>query len=104
MLRRPKIYAYTDDPGVGKNGIRTALQLLATETLRMRYFFHISSDGTRFDDETGTVLPDVETARHHASVIAAELAQDGDAYHGFEVYAVDEGGNEIARLPVVVPS
>ena len=56
------------------------------------------------EDETGTVLPDAEAARLLASAIAAELAQDGNEYHGFEVCAVDEDGNEIARLPVVVPS
>lgn len=89
------------EPG---NDIKIALQVLATETLRMRYFFHISSDGMTFEDETGTVLPGAETARLHASVIAAELAQDGDEYHGFDVCAVDEDGNEIARMPVVVPS
>jgi hypothetical protein len=70
----------------------------------MRYFYHVSGDGKTFEDETGIVLPDAKAARLHASVIAAELAQDGDEYHGFDVYAVDEDGNEIARMPVVVPS
>jgi hypothetical protein len=70
----------------------------------MRYFFHVSGDGKMFEDETGIVLPDAEAARLHASVIAAELAQDGDKYQGFDVYAVDEDGNEIARMPVVLPS
>ncbi|WP_456739088.1 DUF6894 family protein [Bradyrhizobium sp. USDA 4471] len=70
----------------------------------MRYFFHISSDGMAFEDETGTVLPDAEAAILYASVIAAELAQDGHEYHGFDVCAVDNDGNEIARIPVVVPT
>jgi hypothetical protein len=69
----------------------------------MRYFFHVSGDGKTFEDEMGTVLPDPMAARLHASVIAAELAEDGDEYHGFDVCAVDEVGNEIARMPVVVP-
>ena len=69
----------------------------------MLYFFHVSGDGKTFEDETGTVLPDAGTARLHASVIAAELAQDGEEYRGFQVYAVDEDGNEIARMPVLVP-
>ena len=69
----------------------------------MRYFFHISGDGMAFEDGTGTVLPDAEAARLHASVIAAELAQDGHEYHGFDVRAVDNDGNEIAQVPVVVP-
>jgi hypothetical protein len=75
-----------------------------TGTLRLRYFFHISGDGKTFEDDTGAILPDAETARLHASVIAAELAQGGDEYYGFDVCAVDEDGNEIARMPVVVPS
>lgn len=75
-----------------------------TETLQLRYFFHISGDEKMFEDETGAILPDAGTARLHASVIAAELAQGGDEYHGFDVCAVDEDGNEIARMPVVVPS
>ena len=70
----------------------------------MLYFFHVVGDGKTIEDEMGTVLPDVLAARLHASVIAAELAEDGDEYHGFHVYAVDEDGNEIARMPVVVPS
>ncbi|APG09752.1 hypothetical protein BKD09_15545 [Bradyrhizobium japonicum] len=70
----------------------------------MRYFFHVSSHGMAFEDETGTVLPDAEAAILYASVIAAELAQDGNEYHGFDVRAVDNDGNEIARMPVVVPS
>ena len=69
----------------------------------MRYFFHVSGGGKTFEDETGTVLPDAGTARHYASVIAAELAKDGNEYHGFDVRAVDKDGNEIARIPVVMP-
>ena len=38
------------------------------------------------------------------SMIACKLAEDGDEYHGFDVCAVDEDGNEIARMPIVVPS
>lgn len=70
----------------------------------MRYFFHVLGNGIAVEDETGTVLSGPEAARLHASVIAAELAQDGNQYCGCEVYGIDEGGNEIARLPVVVPS
>jgi hypothetical protein len=70
----------------------------------MRYFFHVSGNGIRIGDETGTVLSSPEAARLHASVIAAELAQDGNEYRGCEVHVVDGGGNDIARLPVIVPS
>ena len=70
----------------------------------MRYFFHVSGDGKTFEDQTGTDLPDALVARLHASVIAAELAEGSDEYHGFHVLAVDEDGNEITRMPVVVPS
>lgn len=70
----------------------------------MLYFFHVSDDGITIEDKMGTALPDASAARLHASVIAAELAEDGNVYHGFHVYAVDEDGNEITRMPVVVPS
>jgi hypothetical protein len=56
-----------------KNGIKIRLPILVTETLGMRYFFHVSAEGS-------------------------------DEYHRFHVLAVDEDGNEITRMPVVVPS
>jgi hypothetical protein len=77
---------------------------LVTANLWMRYFFHVLGNGITIEDGTGTVLSGPEAARLHASVIAGELAQDGNEYRDCEVYAVDDGGNEIARLPVVVPS
>jgi hypothetical protein len=70
----------------------------------MRYYFHISCNAATVKDETGTVLSDTEAARLHAAVIAAELAYRGDKYRKCEVRAIDDDGNEIARLPVVVPS
>jgi hypothetical protein len=87
-----------------ENGIKIRLPIPVTETFRMRYFIHVSGNGKTFEDETGTVLPDALAARLHASVIAAELAEGSDDYHGFHVLAVDEVGNEIARMPVAVPS
>ena len=70
----------------------------------MRYFFHVLGNGITLEDDAGTVLSGPEAARSYASVIAAELAQDGNEYRGCEVHVVDGGGNEIARLPVIVPS
>jgi hypothetical protein len=70
--------------------------------LKMRYFFHVLDGPSTLKDETGTVLSGPEVARLQATVIAAELALDGDHYHGFVVCAIDEQGNEIARVPVVV--
>ena len=67
----------------------------------MRYFFHILNEHSRFDDEAGTILSGPQAARLQATVIAAELAQDGDTYAGFVVLAIDEHGNEIARAPVI---
>ena len=68
----------------------------------MRYFFHVLDGLKTITDETGTVLSGPEAARLQAAVIATELAQDGDHYQGFVVCAIDEQGNEIARVPVVV--
>jgi hypothetical protein len=70
----------------------------------MRYFFHVFGNGITVEDDIGTVLSGPEAASLHASVIAAELAQDGNEYRGCEVHTVDEGGNEIARVAVVVPT
>jgi hypothetical protein len=70
--------------------------------LKMRYFFHVLDGSSAFQDEAGTVLSGPEVARLQAAVIAAELAQAGVDYQGFVVYAVDEQGNEITRVPVVV--
>ena len=70
----------------------------------MRYFFHVLDGASTYKDEAGTVLSAPEVARLQARVIAAELALDGDTYRGFVVCAVDERGNEMARVPVVVAS
>ncbi len=67
----------------------------------MRYFFHISGDGTTYKDEKGTVLSGLEEARLKAAAIAADLAEDGDDYCGFVVRAVTEEGEEIVTVPVV---
>ena len=72
--------------------------------LRQRYYFHVLCNARTVEDETGTMLSDTEAARLHASVIAAELAYKGDKYRYCEVCAVDVDGNEIARMPVVIPS
>jgi len=71
---------------------------------RQRYYFHVLCNARTIEDETGTVLADTEAARLHASVIAGELAYGGDQYRDCEVCAVDDDGNEIARMPVVTPS
>ena len=67
----------------------------------MRYFFHISGNGTAYKDEKGTVLFGPEEARLKAAAIAADLAEDGDDYRGFVVRAVTEEGEEIVTVPVV---
>jgi hypothetical protein len=67
----------------------------------MRFFFHILGDGTTYTDEKGTVLAGPEEARLKAAAVAADLAEDVDAYQGFVVRAVDEAGKEIVTVPVV---
>jgi hypothetical protein len=47
------------------------------------------------------VLAGPEEARLKAAAIAADLAEDVDAYQGFVVRAVDEAGKEIVTVPVV---
>ena len=66
----------------------------------MRYFFHISGNGTTYKDEKGTALSGPEEARLKAAAIAADLAEDGDEYRGFVVCAVTED-EEIVTVPLV---
>ncbi|WP_371260549.1 hypothetical protein [Bradyrhizobium sp. Ec3.3] len=70
--------------------------------LSQRYYFHVLCNARTVEDETGTVLSDTESARIHATVIAAELAYKGDKYRDCEVCAVDDDGNEIARRSVIL--
>jgi hypothetical protein len=67
----------------------------------MRFFFHVLGDGITYTDEEGTVLAGPEEARLNAAAIAADLAEDVDAYQGFVVRAVDQAGKEIVTVPVV---
>ncbi|WP_147262634.1 DUF6894 family protein [Roseiarcus fermentans] len=74
----------------------------------MRYFFHVLNMGEIREahspdtniDLTGTIFASRQAAHLYATAIAAELAQDGDTYRGFVVFAIDENGNFVARKPV----
>jgi hypothetical protein len=48
-----------------------------------RFYFHIRN-GCRYPDETGLVFPSSDEAIAHASVVAAELAQD-EGWDGFQL-------------------
>ena len=65
---------------------------------RIRYYFHVSNGG-QFLDETGEEFSSREEAIARASVLAAELAQEGD-WSGYAITVTDEDGAMVARLPV----
>jgi hypothetical protein len=69
-----------------------------TVTTGQRFFFHIRN-GRRYPDETGSVFSCAEEAVAHATALALEFAQDG-SWEGFSVSVADEGGSEIARVPI----
>jgi hypothetical protein len=62
------------------------------------YHFHIRN-GVQYLDQTGSVFSSPNKAIAQASVIAAELAQDG-SWDASSIYVMDEQGNEIARVPI----
>lgn len=86
------------------SSFRSLKRLLPQIVSLMRYYFHVLCSARTVKDKTGTVLSDTGSALLHASVIAGELAYKGNKYRDCEVCAVDDDGNEIARMPVVVPS
>jgi hypothetical protein len=64
------------------------------------YYFHVTDGRTRYDDAEGSVHPSFTVAYREAERIVRELASDDRAHPGFVVCVVDEGGNELARVPV----
>jgi hypothetical protein len=62
------------------------------------YYFHVTN-GRKYLDEIGKVFPSHQEAMAYATVVAGELAQDGD-WDGFVVSVTDENGGIIARVPV----
>lgn len=67
----------------------------------MRYFFHVKSAYKTYKDEVGRRFLDVNNARAHAAVIAAELAIEAQNFEGFAVCLVDAHGKEVARVPIL---
>ena len=63
-----------------------------------RFYFHVCN-GRRYPDDTGSAFASAQEAVAHASVLAAELAQD-DSWDGFFISVMDEQGREIARVAV----
>jgi len=69
--------------------------------LKTRYFFHVS-DGIRpIIDDQGTLIFGPDAAILQASIIAAELAQNGRCYQGYIICVVDDQGKEIGEVPVL---
>jgi len=63
-----------------------------------RYYFHVSN-GSQFFDETGEEFSTREEAVARASVLAAELAKEGD-WGGYAITVTNEDGATVAQLRV----
>jgi hypothetical protein len=64
----------------------------------MQYFFHVIGK-SKHEDQNGMHFADEGEAIAYATVIARELAQDGNPA-GYYVQVVDQFGNEVGRVPV----
>jgi hypothetical protein len=79
---------------------RNALAWTAPTSVAVsRYYFHVCN-GNKYEDQEGCVFLTPEKARLHASVIAGELAEDGD-WKGYAVVVTDKQGNELFRVLIV---
>jgi hypothetical protein len=65
----------------------------------MRYFFDIIGGSELFLDELGHGLPNLESAKLHAKVLAAELRKGGDLCGSSLVRVVDEHGSTLFECP-----
>jgi hypothetical protein len=63
-----------------------------------RYYFHVSN-GRRYPDDIGKVFAVRAEAMAHASLLAKELARDGD-WEGFAIVVTDDSGSAVAQVPV----
>ena len=68
----------------------------------MQLCFHVVSVGSRINYDDGMVPASPEIAAGQAARIAEELAQNGTRNHGLLACVVDDEGNEVARVPVVI--
>jgi hypothetical protein len=66
----------------------------------MRYFFYIVSGSNLFPDELGHSLPNFESAKRHAKVLADELRKGGDFCGSSFVRVVDKRGITLFECPV----
>jgi hypothetical protein len=64
-----------------------------------RFFFHFMRGDEVVSDENGTPCEDRQEALAVAGAAAAELNEE-NAYVGGTLVVFDEGGTEIARIPI----
>ena len=66
-----------------------------------QFFFHLGNGKMIvLKDDTGDQHADAADAMDQASVIAWELAEDGDQWRGHSIVVVDERGTEVGRVPI----
>jgi hypothetical protein len=65
-----------------------------------KFYFHVQNGG-HYPDKAGSVFSSQKEAIAHASVVAAELAQDG-GWDSFVIFVTDEGGRVVAQVPVTM--
>jgi hypothetical protein len=65
-----------------------------------RYYFVIIQNGSRIEDDTGTELDDIGSARAHAYRIIGELRQDESFRQGaWEMIVTGSDKREVFRIP-----
>lgn len=71
----------------------------------MPKFYFTMSDDTVLDDTEGTELPDIDAARRHAQVVAAELMHHresllGQPWSNWTMIVKNDKGEEVLSFPV----
>ena len=67
------------------------------------YLFRTGRDGDIFVSENRDDLSDFADALQHAAGLALKFGRLGAQYHGGIVQVFVQGGEEVARLPIVAP-
>jgi len=66
----------------------------------IRYFFHVSWEGSIYMDIDGQLFSDLKSARAHAARFVRELTGNGSYYVGCSVCIADEQGKELDRMSI----
>jgi hypothetical protein len=65
------------------------------------YYFQVTNGACSFGEDIGEVHVSVEAAEAKARQIARELAEEPNAYTGYNVVVTDLNGNTVASVAIV---